>query len=70
MIREQFNVRLPVFTLETIDLICETYGLTKTQVVILAVDRLARDINPERIATRSASPLLDIAKVKEQNPDD
>ena len=49
MPREQFNVRLPGSTLEDIDLISDTYGLTKTQVIILAVDRLASQFNPERV---------------------
>lgn len=43
---EQLNVRLPGLTLDTIDLLCETYGLTKTQCIILAVDRLARGLDP------------------------
>ena len=44
--RQQVNYRLPDITIESIDLIVETYGLTKTQTVILAVDRLARDLYP------------------------
>lgn len=47
MNREQLNVRVPAFTLEQIDLLIETYGLTKTQVVLLAIDRLTSDLNPE-----------------------
>lgn len=46
--REQFNVRLPGMTLEQIDLIAETYGLTK-QVIIVAVDRMTAQVNPEEI---------------------
>ena len=46
---EQFNVRLPGMTLEQIDLIAETYGLTKTQVIIVAVDRMTAQVNPEEI---------------------
>ena len=45
--REQFNVRLPAFTVESIELVCDTYGLTKTQAIILAVDRLTHDLDPE-----------------------
>lgn len=46
---EQFNVRLPGYTLEQIDLLCSTYGLTKTQVTILAFDRLTLALDHERI---------------------
>jgi hypothetical protein len=52
MTREQFNVRLPGFTLDCIDLLGETYGLTKTQTITLAVDRLTRDLNPEDATLR------------------
>lgn len=44
MTRHQVNVRLPAYSVEQIDAICEAYGLTKTQVIILAVDRLMSDI--------------------------
>ncbi len=37
---QQFNVRLPEYTLDQINAISDTRGLTKTQVVILAIDRL------------------------------
>ena len=37
---QQFNVRLPEITHNQIAQISEMHGLTKTQVVILAVDRL------------------------------
>ena len=37
---QQFNVRLPEITHNQIAQISETHGLTKTQVIILAVDRL------------------------------
>jgi hypothetical protein len=47
MPNEQFNARLPQITHECIDLLVETYGMTKTQVIILAVDRLTRDLYPE-----------------------
>ena len=36
---QQFNVRLPELTLDQIAHISDTHGLTKTQVIILAVDR-------------------------------
>ena len=37
---QQFNVRLPELTHQQIAQLSETHGLTKTQVIILAVDRL------------------------------
>jgi hypothetical protein len=37
---QQFNVRLPEHTHNQIAQISETHGFTKTQVIILAVDRL------------------------------
>jgi len=56
--REQFNVRLPGMTLEQIDLIAETYGLTKTQVVILAVDRLTSAVDPERVTPDDVTEMV------------
>ena len=40
----QFNARLPQLTHSQINELSEVHGLTKTQVVILAVDRLIRDL--------------------------
>lgn len=40
----QFNARLPQLTHNQINELSEVHGLTKTQVVILAVDRLVRDL--------------------------
>ena len=37
---QQFNIRLPELTHQQITKLSETHGLTKTQVIILAVDRL------------------------------
>ncbi len=37
---QQFNVRLPEITHNQIAQISDLHGLTKTQVIILAVDRL------------------------------
>lgn len=37
---QQFNARLPELTHQQITQLSETHGLTKTQVIILAVDRL------------------------------
>ena len=45
--REQLNVRVPGMTLDQIELIQSTYGLTKTQLVVLAIDRLAQALDPE-----------------------
>lgn len=39
---QQLNVRLPKLSQDQINEIGDIYGLTKTQVIILAVDRLAR----------------------------
>jgi predicted DNA-binding protein len=39
---KQFNTRLPELTHEQIDALSQAHGLTKTQVVILAVDRFVR----------------------------
>jgi hypothetical protein len=43
----QFNARLPQLTHDQITLLADSYGLTKTQVIILAVDRLVRDLDSE-----------------------
>ena len=61
----QLNVRLPVITEDQISLVMETYGLTKTQVVVLAIDRLAATASPDKIlvGTRKA-----IEKVKQESP--
>ena len=40
MSRQQVNVRLPSISIGQIESIAETHGLTKTQVLILAIDRL------------------------------
>ena len=45
----QFNARLPMLTHDQITRLAEGYGLTKTQVIILAVDRLARDLEAKSI---------------------
>jgi len=64
--KEQFNVRLPGNTLECIDLLVQTYGMTKTQVIILAVDRLCRDVS----GVPQYRPNKDAELVKATNPDD
>jgi hypothetical protein len=40
----QFNARLPGITHQQINEVVQLHGLTKTQVIIVAVDRLARDL--------------------------
>jgi hypothetical protein len=42
MMPQQFNARLPELTHEQINTLSKAHGLTKTQVIILAVDRFAR----------------------------
>ena len=44
---QQFNIRLPSLTHEQINELSQTHGLTKTQVIILAVDRLSRALETE-----------------------
>jgi hypothetical protein len=44
---KQFNARLPQLTHSQIKSLSNLYGLTKTQVIIVAVDRLARDLKAE-----------------------
>jgi hypothetical protein len=46
--KPNFSAALPGITLDNIDLIAETYGLTKTQVFVLAIERLTADLHPER----------------------
>jgi hypothetical protein len=43
----QFNARLPHLTHKQITDLSEAYGLTKTQAIILAVDRLTRELKVE-----------------------
>ena len=43
----QFNARLPQLTHTQINDLVQAYGLTKTQVIIVAVDRLARELFAE-----------------------
>lgn len=62
---EQFNVRLPGYTLEQIDLLCDTYGLTKTQVTILAFDRLTLALAPERVGFDETQDILRVINAPE-----
>ena len=41
---KQFNTRLPQLTHSQIKSLSDLYGMTKTQVIIVAVDRFARDL--------------------------
>ena len=64
MMSQQFNVRLPELTHQQIARLGETYGLTKTQVIILAVDRLTNalvDQNDE--AQRDLRRLKTVARI-------
>jgi len=47
MANKPLNVKLPSNTHACIDQLVSTYGMTKTQIVILAVDRLTRDLHPD-----------------------
>jgi hypothetical protein len=55
----QFNARLPQITHDQINGLVHDYGLTKTQVVIVAVDRLARELKAE-----SAEADKDVRRLK------
>ena len=58
---QQFNVRLPKLAHDQIEDISETYGLTKTQVIILAVDRLKRALDSESDAAQKDVRMLKTA---------
>jgi hypothetical protein len=61
---QQFNVRLPSLAHEQIERLSQVYGLTKTQVIILAVDRLSRDLAKEsKDANRDARRLKTVARI-------
>ena len=60
----QFNARLPLLTHDQITLLADSYGLTKTQVIILAVDRLVRDLDSESPdAEKDLSRLKTVARI-------
>ena len=44
MAHEFLNVRLPRFTAHQVDMLCDQLGVTKTQLVVLAIDRMMRDL--------------------------
>ena len=62
----QFNTRLPEFSHDQIDRITAEFGLTKIQVLILALDRLHRDLYPLGSTTdaRIEAPLTGDFRVK------
>lgn len=63
----QFNTRLPQLTHDQISQITEDYGLTKTQVIIIAVDRLARDLKAESAAAqKNVRMLKTVARIAPQ----
>ena len=43
----QFNARLPQLSHDQINALVQEYGLTKTQVVILAIDRFSRELSAQ-----------------------
>jgi hypothetical protein len=57
---KQLNTRIPEITQEQIDQIADKYGLTKTQILILAIDRLARDLYPngDNVRAKTEAALL------------
>lgn len=61
---QQFNIRLPKLCHEQINEISDQHGLTKTQVIILAVDRLARSLREEsNEANHEARRLKTVARI-------
>jgi len=63
----QFNTRLPLLTHEQISQITKDYGLTKTQIIIMAVDRLARDLSAESAeAKKDVRMLKTVARIAPQ----
>ena len=63
----QFNTRLPMLTHDQISQITKDYGLTKTQVIIMAVDRLARDLKAESAeAKKDVRMLKTVARIAPQ----
>ena len=60
----QFNARLPQLTHTQINSLSDQYGLTKTQVIIVAVDRLARDMKEEsQEASKDIRMLKTVARI-------
>jgi hypothetical protein len=60
----QFNARLPQLTHTQINQLSQIHGLTKTQVVIIAVDRLTRDLWHESTdASKDIRMLKTVARI-------
>ena len=47
MATTQLNIRIPPLTIQQIDKIVKATGMTKTQIVLLAIDRLTRELTPD-----------------------
>jgi hypothetical protein len=63
----QFNARLPKLTHTQINKLADEHGLTKTQVIIVAVDRLARDLEAEiPEANKAVKMLKTVARIVPQ----
>jgi hypothetical protein len=63
----QFNARLPQLTHDQINNLTRVYGLTKTQVIIVAVDRLARELDAESAeADKDVRMLKTVARIAPQ----
>jgi NifB/MoaA-like Fe-S oxidoreductase len=63
----QFNARLPQLTHTQINELVQEYGLTKTQVIIVAVDRLKRELDTEsELATKDVRRLKTVARIVPQ----
>jgi len=63
----QFNARLPLLAHEQIKSLSNEYGLTKTQVIILAVDRFTRELKADSIeAEKDVKMLKTVARIAPQ----
>jgi hypothetical protein len=61
---QQFNVRLPDLTRSQIAQISDRHGLTKTQVIILAVDRLTTALtDQDQHAEKDLRRLKTVARI-------
>ena len=60
----QFNARLPQLTHTQINNLAAVHGLTKTQVIIVAVDRLSRELGAESLeANKDVRMLKTVARI-------
>jgi hypothetical protein len=66
--RKQKNFRLPDMTTNQIEFLSQAYGLTETQLIILAVDRFAREGGPEEV--NNIDHHISIAKLYNENGPD